>query len=132
MRYHPAVLCAALLAGCATSPQFQRATAYVVPHVAADAIAYVTADAALDAATRAERLSQAAALGQSAAAADSVTDQGVYIAWSAVSPWYRKYVVADATLPALLRTAKVGRADQLDALIAAESKRPFGASTRPS
>jgi hypothetical protein len=117
--------------GCATSAQFQHAAALAVPHLAADAAAYVTADTSLDPGTRAARLQQAAALATATAAAASVTDQGVYAAWVPVSGWYRAYVNADAAIPAGYRTAKLGRAAWLDKLIADEAKRPLGASTRP-
>ena len=119
-------------AGCATSAPFQRMVAHVVPSVSAAAARYVNADVSLDPATKAGRLADVSALRSSAATTQGVTDQGVYSAWARVSPWYRAYVLADPRLTPDERADRIGRADKLDANIAAEAHRPFGAGTRPA
>ena len=131
--HHQLILIAAavIIVGCATSPQFQRMSAHVLPHLADDATRYVTADATLDDATRTARLSEVSALRQSTATTQAVTDQGVYAAWAQVSPWYRAYILADPKLPADYKADRIGRCDKLDAAIAGEAKRSFGASTQP-
>lgn len=120
----PVILFALLLSGCAnTSPQFQTGAYASGPRLASRAAGYVTADASLDATTKAARIAQAQKLSVDTASMKSIVRSVVADDWTAVKAWLPAYIAANPDPDQ--RAVQQAMADEFTKLIADEAARPF-------